>query len=153
MPSPEAAPVPEAPHDPQAPHDPESQVILPERIRDYLAAPRFAVVATIKPDGWPHQAFVWYLLTDEGIVINSRRERQWPRNLIADPRISIAVQDFDEPEEWVGVTGRAEVLHEGDAATEDIMAMARRYGSNPDKYRGQDRVSFLVRPERTFEYR
>ena len=141
MPSPEALP------------DAKAQAILPEHIRDYLAAPRFAVVSTVNPDGWPHQAFVWYLLSDEGIVINSRRERQWPRNLMADPRISIAVQDFNEPEEWVGVKGRAELLHEGNAATEDIMAMARRYGSNPEKYRGQDRVSFLVRPEQTFEYR
>lgn len=131
----------------------ESPAVLPEAIRDYLAAPRYAVVATINPDGGPHQAFVWYLLTDDGLVINSRRERRWPGNVMVDPRVSLAVQDADEPEHWVGIKGRAELLHESDAATEDIMTMAGRYGSNPDKYRGQDRVSFLIRPERTFEYR
>jgi PPOX class probable F420-dependent enzyme len=125
---------------------------LSPRIRDYLEAPRYAAIATFDEDGPPHQAVVWYGLADDGILINSRAERQWPRNLLRDPRISLAIQDWDVPNHWVGLKGSASLLHEGDAATADIMALARRYGKEPGQYAGQQRVSFLVRVERVFEY-
>ena len=38
-------------------------------------------------------------------------------------------------------------------ATADIQALARRYGADPGKYAGQDRVSYRIRVERVFEYR
>jgi hypothetical protein len=98
-------------------------------------------------------AFVWYVLEGDDIVINSRTERHWPRNLQRDARIHFGVREEGVPQDhWVGVKGRAEVLREGPAATEDIMAMARRYGGNPDNFRGQSRISFVIRPESTFEY-
>jgi len=114
---------------------------LSDRLRAYLAEPRYAAIATIDADGAPFEAIVWYLPTDDGLVINSRRERHWPRNLLRDPRISIAVQDWGDPDHWVGLRGTAEFLHDGDAAYDDIAAMARRYGGDAEKYRGQDRVS------------
>ena len=129
-----------------------ADVPFPERVRAFLAEPRFAAIATVDPDGSPHQALVWYLLKGDELVINSRRQRRWPRNLMRDERISVAVQDWSDPEHWIGLKGRAELLHQGDDALGDIMAMARRYGSNPDQYRGQDRVSFAVRATRLFEY-
>jgi len=125
---------------------------LPDRVRAFLASPRYATIATLDPDGAPHQAVTWYLPTDDGIVINSRRGRHWPSNLVRDSRIAMAVFDLVEPYHWFGLKGRGDLLREGDAATEDIMAMARRYGSDPERFRGQDRVSFLVRVEDTFEY-
>ncbi len=129
-----------------------ADVLFPERVRAFLAEPRFAAIATVEPDESPHQALVWYLLKGDQLVINSRRERRWPLNLMRDERISIAVQDWSDPEHWVGLKGRAELLHQGDDALGDIMTMARRYGSDPDKYRLQDRVSFAIRATRLFEY-
>ncbi len=125
---------------------------LPEPIRDFLVAPRYAAISTLDDDGQPHQAIVWYGLEDGGLLISSRAERHWPRNLLRDPRISVAIQDWDVPNHWIGLKGSASLVREGDAALADIMALARRYGENPDKYRGQRRVSFLVRVERVFEY-
>jgi PPOX class probable F420-dependent enzyme len=125
---------------------------LTQRIRDFLVPPRYASISTLDGDGPPHQAYVWYALQDGGLLLNSRAERHWPRNLLRDPRISVAVQDWDVPNHWVGLKGRAELLHDGDTALADIMAMARRYGEEPDRFRGQNRVSFLVRVERVFEY-
>jgi PPOX class probable F420-dependent enzyme len=125
---------------------------LPERIRDFLRAPRYAAISTLDDDGPPHQAIVWYGLEDGGLLVNSRAERRWPRNLLRDPRISLAIQDWDVPNHWVGLKGRASLLHDGEAAIADIAALARRYGKDPDQYRDQRRVSFLVRVERFFEY-
>ncbi len=125
---------------------------LPERIRDFLSAPRYAAISTVADDGQPHQAIVWYGLEDGGLLISSRAERHWPRNLLRDGRISVAIQDWDVPNHWVGLRGRASLVREGDPALADIMTLARRYGGDPDTYRGQRRVSFLVRVEHVFEY-
>jgi PPOX class probable F420-dependent enzyme len=132
--------------------DPTPHPTLSPALRAYLEEPRYASIATISADGQPHVAIVWYLLTDDGLILNSRRERHWPQNLQRDPRISIAVQDWVRPNHWVGLIGHAELLHEGDAAIDDIMAMARRYEGDPESYRGQDRLSFLFHIDRTFEY-
>jgi hypothetical protein len=49
---------------------------LSPRARRFLDAPRFAIVATLNPDGGPLQAVVWYLIDGDAIVFNSRRGRQ-----------------------------------------------------------------------------
>jgi PPOX class probable F420-dependent enzyme len=125
---------------------------LPDPIRAFLAAPRYATLATLGADGAPHQAPIWYDLDGDDLLINSRRHRHWPRNLLRDPRLSIAVIDADEPEHWVGVKGHAELLRDGDSAMLDIQALARRYGRDPSAYDGQDRVTYRVVVESTFEY-
>ncbi len=129
-----------------------SPIPLPEAIRIFLAAPRFATLATINVDGSPHQAISWYLLDGEDVIVNSRRERRWPRNLQRDPRAHVAVHDHVQLGHWVGLRARAEVLRVGETAIEDIAAMARRYGGDPDGFKGQDRITFRLRVERTFEY-
>ena len=130
----------------------ETTTLTPEA-RAFLAMPRFATIATVGPDGAPHQAVIWYMLDGDDLVINSRPERRWPRNLAADPRISMAIYEIEQPEHWFGLKGRAELLHEGAEATADIQALARRYGGDPAKYAGQARVSYRIRVERVFEYR
>jgi PPOX class probable F420-dependent enzyme len=125
---------------------------MTEAIRVFLAAPRFATLATINDDGGPHQAITWYLLDGDTLIVNSRRERRWPRNLERDPRAHVAVHDHAQPGHWVGLRARAELLRVGAAAVEDIATMARRYGGDPEAYRGQNRITFRLRVERTFEY-
>jgi PPOX class probable F420-dependent enzyme len=125
---------------------------LPDRIRAFLEVPRIATVATINPDGSPHQALVWYALDGNDLIINSRRHRQWPKNLARDERISVAVPDVERPNHWVGVKGGAKLVREGDEAIADIEALARRYGGDPAEYAGQDRVTFRVAVLSTFEY-
>ena len=125
---------------------------LPDPIRAFLAEPRVAAIATLNPDGSPHQAVVWYALDGESLMINSRRERRWPQNLARDGRISVAVHEGTRRSHWVGVKGHAELLHEGDEALADIQALARRYDGDPGKFVGQNRVSYRIVVESTFEY-
>jgi PPOX class probable F420-dependent enzyme len=125
---------------------------LPDPIRAFLAEARIATIATLNPDGSPHQAVIWYALDGDDLLINSRRERRWPRNLLVDDRISVAVPEAERPNHWVGVKGHAELLREGDAAIADIQALARRYGEDPAQYAGQDRVSYRIVVASSFEY-
>jgi PPOX class probable F420-dependent enzyme len=126
---------------------------IPPEVRASLDRPLFASIATINPDGGPHLAFVWYQLDGDRILLNSRAERHWPKNLERDGRVHFGVRDPENPTHWVGVYGRAERLREGDAALADIMAMCRRYDDgDPERFRGQNRVTFALVPERTYEY-
>ena len=125
---------------------------MPEAARRFLDAPRTATISTIDADGAPHQAVVWYALEGDDLLINSRRGRHWPRNLERDGRISVAVPDTDGTSHWVGIKGTAAFLRDGEAAVADIQAMARRYGDEPERFVGQDRVTFLITVDSTFEY-
>jgi len=126
--------------------------VIPQAIRDFLAAPRFATISTVNADGSPHQAVVWYALDGDTLYLNSRRERRWPQNLEGDGRISVAIHDHEHLGHWVGLRGTAAVARTGDAAIEDIAAMARRYGGDPAGFNGQDRITFAVPIDRTYEY-
>lgn len=128
---------------------------LTERARSFLAAPRFATIATIDPDGGPHQAVVWYLLEGETLVVNSLVGRRWPTNLGRDQRFSLVVE---EGLEHIVVKGTAQELSDPEAAQEHIAAMARRYSEPADAermisdFRGQRRVSFRLTPVSVHEH-
>jgi PPOX class probable F420-dependent enzyme len=124
-----------------------------DAVRVYLSEPRCAVLSTVGADGTPHQAVLHYLLEPDGLVLNGRVDRRWARHLRDGGRVSIVVHDADDYLHWVGIKGRAEPLRDGDAAVEDAMTLARRYGEDPEAFRGQERVSFRVVPERVFENR
>lgn len=123
---------------------------LPPDVRRFLEVPRLASVATINPDGSPHQAVVWYLVEDDAIVINSAEGRRWPTNLRRDPRVGISVADDVH---WVGLRGSVEVIDDREQAQADIAAMAYRY-DGPEaardviegQFRRELRVSFRLRP-------
>ncbi len=126
--------------------------------REFLAANRFAVIATIDPDGAPHQAVVWYRLDGDALVVNSADGRRWPANLRRDPRIDLTVEDGYR---YVQVRGRvAAVIDDQTIAQADIAEMARRYHADEgdeadrlirDRFTKQHRVSFRIRPERVAE--
>ena len=53
----------------------------------------------------------------------------------------------------VGLRGQARLVRTGEAALDDIAKLARRYGDgDPARFRGQERVTFEISVERTFEY-
>jgi PPOX class probable F420-dependent enzyme len=92
--------------------------------RAFLEEKRFAVVGSKNPDGSPHLAVMWYLLDGEDIVVNSAQGRIKDRNLAADPRMSVLVEDGYR---WLRIDGRARIEHDQSIAHEDIRRLAARY--------------------------
>jgi hypothetical protein len=43
-------------------------------------------------------------------------------------------------------------VRQGQAAVDDAMTMARRYGEDPADYQHLERVSFQIVPQRVYEY-
>jgi hypothetical protein len=144
-------------------------VVVPRAVRRFLESHRFGVVASVNPDGSPHQAVVWYLVEPDGagasagagandgagasdsfrIVVNSREGRRWPSNLRRDPRIRFAVYDGHD---WVGLSGRVTIQDDQPTAQHDIATMARLNDPPEEAAEGiavfetQQRVSFRFRP-------
>jgi len=125
---------------------------ISDQARSFLSGgPRYAVLATINRDGSPHVRVVWFLLRGDTIVINSRRGRRWPANLMRDARLGFAVE---EGEDAVTLDGFAELQHDPLQAQADIAEMARRYDTPEDaareirRFESEDRITFWVTPTR-----
>jgi PPOX class probable F420-dependent enzyme len=127
--------------------------LLIDPVREFLAAPRCAVLSTIGPDGAPRQIVTHYTLLENHIKLNGHRDRRWVANLRRDPRVALIVHDDSDYLHYVSIRGRASVVDEGPDALTEAMVQAERYGEDPADFAGQARVSFQVEPAHVHEYR
>ena len=98
---------------------------LPATIRAFLEERRYCVLATVGPDGMPHQTVLWYELRGDTIMMNTARGRVKDQNLRRDPRASFCVEAGAR---YVTITGTCELQWEDqEAAQADIHALAVRY--------------------------
>jgi PPOX class probable F420-dependent enzyme len=134
------------------PDERTAQGLFTPNARSFVAAPlRYATIATINPDGSPHQIVIWYTLRGDEIVVNSRRGRRWPSNLRRDGRANLAIYDGEDAVTIECIVDRA---YDGDEAQADIAEAARRFYSPAyadqeiARYRTEQRISFVLRPVR-----
>ncbi len=96
-----------------------------------------------------HTAPVWVDVQDGQPVLNTAEGRAWPRNLERDPRVTLTVQNMENPYEYLEVRGRvAERTHDG--ADEHIDSLAKKYmdkDSYPFRQPGEQRVIIRIEPE------
>jgi PPOX class probable F420-dependent enzyme len=117
---------------------------LPAEVEAFLNQPNAAVIATIRPDGFPMTVATWYDWEDGRILVNmdaGRRRLAWMR---ANPNVSLTVFDGD----WyrhVSLYGRV-VSFEDDEGLVDIDRLARRYSGKPYRTRDSRRVSAWIVP-------
>ncbi len=102
---------------------------LDEKMRAFLAEQRFAVMATINPDGLPQQTVMWYDLDGDEILMNTKRGRIKDLNLVRDPRLSLC---FEEGYKYVTLTGTATLIEDQAVAQADIRRLAIRYHGQAD---------------------
>ncbi|MET9494244.1 PPOX class F420-dependent oxidoreductase [Streptomyces sp. NPDC006552] len=94
---------------------------------------RTAKLSTVRADGSPHIAPVWFVLDGDDIVFNTGKNTVKGRNLARDGRVALCVDDERPPFSFVTVQGRAE-LSEDPAA---LLDSATRIGG---RYMGEDRA-------------
>lgn len=98
-----------------------------ERVRAFLTAlpARTGKLATVRADGRPHLAPVWYDVDDHGVLVfNTGISTVKGRNLARDPRASLCVDDERPPFSFVVVEGRAELVDDLD----EVRVWATRIG-------------------------
>jgi PPOX class probable F420-dependent enzyme len=106
----------------------------------------------IADDGSPSQSAMWFDLdpTDPGVIVmNTKRGRAKDRWLRRDPRISLC---FEDGLRWAAFKGQVTIDDDRERAMDHIRALARRYGGDPDRYAGQERVILRFRPEKVIRH-
>ncbi|MFD5317469.1 PPOX class F420-dependent oxidoreductase [Streptomyces sp. NPDC127098] len=94
---------------------------------------RTAKLATVRADGSPHVAPVWFVLDGDDLVLTTGAGSVKGRNLARDGRVALCVDDDEPPFGFVVVHGRA-TLSEDQA---DLLTWATRIGG---RYMGEDRA-------------
>jgi PPOX class probable F420-dependent enzyme len=116
---------------------------------ELLNGKNFANVSTLRSDGSVLSTPVWVDVQDGKAVLNTAEGRAWPRNLERDPRITLTVQNMENPYEYVEVRGKvSERTHDG--ADEHINALAKKYldlDEYPYRQPGEQRVIITVEPD------
>lgn len=108
--------------------------MTPEEYRAFLqAGARTAMVATVRADGRPHLAPVWFLLDGNDAVFTCWHDSVKARNLRRDPRVALCVDDEAPPFDYVLIEGTATISADAD----DVLAWATRLA---ERYMGADRA-------------
>lgn len=120
------------------------------RSRELLQEPNFCQVATIRKDGTPHVVPTWIDVDGELVVLNTASGRFWERNLQRDPRVTLTINNRENPYEYVTIRGTvAEKTAEG--ADDHIDRMAKKYlgqDTYPMRQAGEQRVMVKITPEK-----
>ena len=71
-----------------------------------LDGKNYAVVATVNPDGSPQTSVIWVGRDGGDVLFSTVEGRVKHRNMVRDPRVSISVIDWVDPENYIELRGR-----------------------------------------------
>lgn len=97
-------------------------------MRERLETERNAWMCTLRPDGSPHVTPVWFVHLHDTWWICSERPNAKLRNVSADPRVSLHLEDGDHP---VVAEGRA-IVHRTGYPVDVVSAFRVKYGWDID---------------------
>ena len=112
-----------------------AQKMTDERWRAFVSAgTRTAKLSTVRADGRPHIAPIWFLLDGEDLVFTTDQGSVKGRNLVREPRVSFCVDDDRPPFAFVVLEARVERVSED---LDELVEWATRISG---RYMGQDRA-------------
>ncbi|MFZ3468670.1 PPOX class F420-dependent oxidoreductase [Streptomyces sp. 4.24] len=113
-----------------------------EEWREFVShATRTGKLATVREDGSPHIAPIWFVLDGDSFLFNTGKDTVKGRNLARDGRVSLCVDDERPPFSYVVLQGRAEITDHADDP-DGLLAWATRIGA---RYMGQERAEAFGR--------
>jgi PPOX class probable F420-dependent enzyme len=80
-----------------------------ERRRFMSEGTRTGKLATVRADGAPHVAPIWFVLDGDDVLLMTGARTRKGRNLRRDPRASLVVDDERPPFAWARIEGVAEL--------------------------------------------
>jgi PPOX class probable F420-dependent enzyme len=92
-----------------------------------MAGSRTAVVATVRPDGRPHAAPVWFTLDGDDVVFTTGADTVKGRNLRRTGQATVVVDEPAPPFDFVTIEGRAEISEDHDDLLHWATVLAGRY--------------------------
>ncbi|MYT32959.1 PPOX class F420-dependent oxidoreductase [Streptomyces sp. MspMP-M5] len=100
-----------------------SPVHLSEKLKQALDSRVFVTVATLQPDGSPHQSVVWVGRDGDDLFFVTGVDKVKVRNLRRDPRLSVTVNPPDEPYGYAVISGTARFETAGSRERMDELAL------------------------------
>ncbi|MFH9550462.1 PPOX class F420-dependent oxidoreductase [Streptomyces sp. NPDC051445] len=88
---------------------------------------RTGKLSTVRADGSPHVAPIWFVLDGDEVVFNTGKETVKGRNLARDGRIALCVDDDRPPFDFVILQGRARLSEDLDEVRHWATRIAARY--------------------------
>lgn len=123
--------------------------VIPVKYLDLFEKKSFASLATLMPDGRPQVTPVWCDFDGSHVIVNSAKGRRKDLNMRAEPRVSLAIIDPDNPYRYLEVRGTVtEITEEG--ADAHIDKMAKKYmnlDAYPYRQPTEVRVIYRIKPE------
>ncbi|MEV6668973.1 PPOX class F420-dependent oxidoreductase [Streptomyces sp. NPDC051162] len=112
---------------------------LSEPLKKALDSLVFGVVATVGPDGRPHQSVVWVRREGSDVLFTILRGSRKERNILHDARVSVLLHPADAPYTYAAIRGTAHFM--------DVPDPVAFFDEFSMKYRGMPyRESFPVPP-------
>lgn len=93
---------------------------------------RTGKLSTVRADGSPHVAPVWFVLDGDDLVFNTGARTVKGRNLLRDARVALCVDDERLPFAFALIQGRAEISED----PEQLLTWATRIAI---RYMGEER--------------
>ncbi|WP_030737152.1 PPOX class F420-dependent oxidoreductase [Streptomyces sp. NRRL S-31] len=94
---------------------------------------RTGKLSTVRADGSPHVAPIWFLLDGDELVFNTGKDTVKGRNLARDGRVALCVDDDRPPYHFVVLNGRAQVSED----LAEVRLWATRIAA---RYMGEERA-------------
>jgi hypothetical protein len=118
-------------------------------LAEFLSNAWTARVATVSADGWPHAIPLWFVWHQGTLFVNTTRGNRTVRNLEADARAAVAIDDGERYDELRGAVLRGQMAEAGgdlDAVTE---AFGAKYfgGNQPHFTQWRNRFFLAMEPE------
>jgi PPOX class probable F420-dependent enzyme len=114
-----------------------AQKMTDEQWRAFVSqGTRTGKLSTVRADGSPHVAPVWFLLDGDHVLFNTAKESVKGRNLARDGRAALCVDDDRPPFDFVVLEGRTELSED----LGELRHWAARIGA---RYMGEDRAEEL----------
>ncbi len=101
--------------------------MTPEAIEKFLREPHIANLATVRPDGSPHVAPVWFLYDGEQVVVMAEKSALKIRNIAHEPRVMLSIATDAEPYEYVLVSGDAAITFDDEDGPGLLRTIAVHY--------------------------
>lgn len=100
----------------------------PEERHAFLTAgTRTGILSTVRRDGRPHAAPVWFVLDGEDVVLTTGAETVKGRNLLRDGRAALTVDDGTPPFDFVTIEGTVSVSEDPDELLHWATVIGGRY--------------------------
>lgn len=126
---------------------------LTDEVRAWLTAElRFPVLAVLDRDGRPTQSVMWFDLDPDRpdtVLLNSMARRAKVGWLRRNPRVSLC---FEDRYDWVALQGTVEIDDDQERSLAVIKRLARRYGTDPERFNGESRTTIRLRVEKVTRY-